>query len=530
MKKNIIYLFSFLLALTGNTFTSSAQYTRNNAEKLISPDFLKQQITYLASDSLKGRNTPSPELDSAASYIARNFRSWGVKPVNGSYFQDVPICRDRLGDSSFLNIDRKGSLVRLSIKNDFVPYDFSSSASATAPVVFAGYGITAPEYNYDDYKNIDAKGKIVIVFRKEPRQDDSLSVFKGRDDTRYSSLREKMKIAKNHGAVGILIVNGPMQFSSVKARGYPWPSLSKIIPQDAVPLHLCSTNPDEIPAMHIGEEAVRQLFGSIDSLKSLQAIIEKDLGNASFELTGVTVSMHSDIITETRHASNVVGLIPGSDTVLGREIVIIGAHYDHVGFKKEHKEGEDYIFNGADDNASGTSGVMSLAYAFSQLNKKPKRSILFLLFAGEEKGLFGSKYYTTHPLFPLSSTVAMLNLDMISRNNTDSLYLQGARQSPDITRIVNKENKKIKFKLVIKNSDFLGGSDHYSFYKKNIPFMFFFSGLHKDYHQVSDDSGKSDFEKAARASRLVFLTAGKIANESTRYSVVPENADNTVND
>ena len=207
--------------------------------------------------------------------------------------------------------------------------------------------------------------------------------------------------------------------------------------------------------------------------------------------------------------------------MFSKQLVIIGAHYDHVGFKKDHKDGEDYIFNGADDNASGTSGVLAVAYAFSRLKEKPKRSMMFILFAGEEKGFFGSRYYTSHPLHPLASTVAMLNLDMISRNNPDSLYLEGAQQSPDITNIIRKENKKTKFKLVVKESDFLGGSDHYYFYKHNVPFIFFFTGLHKDYHQVSDNPDKSDYNKAARVSRLVFYTAGKISNETIRYSITP---------
>ena len=151
--------------------------------------------------------------------------------------------------------------------------------------------------------------------------------------------------------------------------------------------------------------------------------------------------------------------------------------------------------------------------------------MMFILFAGEEKGLFGSKYYTSHPLHPLASTVAMLNLDMISRNYPDSLYLEGARQSPDITNIIRRENKKTKFILVVKNSDFLGGSDHYYFYKHNIPFMFFFTGLHKDYHQPGDNPDKVDCFKAARVSRLAFFTAGRIANDKNRYSIIPASDD-----
>ena len=516
--KGICVFVILFLAIAG---ASHAQFTPGNGKKLITPDFLSKQINYLASDSMKGRNTPSPQLDSAAAYIARNFKEWGIQPVNGSYFQEVPVCQDQLGDTNELTVFMNGAGFQLSIKSDYVPYDFSSAAKVTAPVIFAGYGITAPEYNYDDYKGIDAKGKIVVIFRNEPQKDDSTSVFLGREETKYVALKEKLKNAIKHGAAGMLVVNGPLQFSSLKARGSPWASLSKIIPKDAAPLHLCDDSEDQIPSMHIGEEVVKLLFGSVDSLKRLEERIDKDLSFASYELPGVKVSMHANILTTVYKVRNVVGYIPGSDPVFSKQLVIIGAHYDHVGFKKDHKEGEDYIFNGADDNASGTSGVMSVAYAFSRLKEKPKRSMMFILFAGEEKGLFGSKYYTTHPLHPLASTVAMLNLDMISRNNPDSLYLEGAQQSPDLTNIIRKENKKTKFKLVVKESEYLGGSDHYYFYKHNVPFIFFFTGLHKDYHQVSDNPDKSDYSKAARVSRLVFYTAGKISNETIRYSITP---------
>ncbi|MCX6284693.1 MAG: M28 family peptidase, partial [Bacteroidetes bacterium] len=362
---------------------SGSQYSSGNGKKLITPEFFSKQLFYLASDSMKGRNTPSPQLDSAAAYIARNFRDWGIQPWNGSYFQEIPICKDELGDTNELAVFQNGASFELNIKSDYVPYDFSSPASVTAPVVFAGYGITAPEYNYDDYSGIDAKGKIVVIFRNEPQKDDSNSVFKGKEDTKYISLKEKMKNAMKHGVAGMLIVNGPLQYSSVKARGFPWPSLSKVIPKDAVPLHLCIDNEDQIPAMHIGEEVVKLLFGSVDSLKHLEARIEKDLSCVSYELPGTKVSMHANIITTVFHAKNVIGYLQGSDPVLNKQLVIIGAHYDHVGYKKEHKADEDYIFNGADDNASGTSGVMSVAHAFSMLKEKPKRSMMFILFAGE---------------------------------------------------------------------------------------------------------------------------------------------------
>jgi len=516
---NILF-FSALFIFSVSGYSGSG-ISSGQGKKLINPGFLCQQINYLASDSMMGRNTPSRQLDSAAAYIAANFRAWGIQPWNGSYFQEFPICMKQLGDTNDLTIIHPGGTIGMKLKSDYVPYDFSASNPVTGPVVFAGYGITAPEYKYDDYQGMDAKGKIVLVFKNEPQRDDSNSVFKGTTDTKYVSLKVKMKNAIAHGAIGMLVVNGPLQYSSVKARGYPWPSLSKVIPKDAVPWELCMDNDDQIPAIHIGEEVIRQLLGNLDSLKYLQEKIDKNLTPVSFLIPGTNVRMHANILTDIRTVKNVIGYLPGTDPVLSKQMLIIGAHYDHVGYLKEHKEGEDFIFNGADDNASGTSGVMAVAHAFSQMKKKSRRSILFMCFAGEEKGLFGSRYYTTHPLYPLAATVAMLNMDMISRNDPDSLYLEGALQSPDITQIFQEENKKTKFTLVVKQNEFLGGSDHYNFYKHNVPFAYAFTGLHKDYHQVGDNPDKADCEKAAKVSRLVLFSAYRIANEDQRYCIVP---------
>ena len=170
----------FIILFIAIAGCSGTQFSSGNGKKLITPDFLSKQINFLASDSMKGRNTPSPQLDSAAGYIARSFREWGIQPWNGSYFQQVPVCMDQLGDTNELTVIRKGAGFQLTIKSDYVPYDFSSPASVKAPVVFAGYGITAPEYNYDDFKGVDAKGKIVVIFRNEPQKDDSTSVFMGK--------------------------------------------------------------------------------------------------------------------------------------------------------------------------------------------------------------------------------------------------------------------------------------------------------------------------------------------------------------
>jgi Zn-dependent M28 family amino/carboxypeptidase len=217
----------------------------------------------------------------------------------------------------------------------------------------------------------------------------------------------------------------------------------------------------------------------------------------------------------------VIAWLEGSDPGLKNEVLVIGAHYDHVGSMSIHKADTDYIYNGADDNASGTSGVLAVAKAFGSMSENPKRSVLFMAFAGEEKGLLGSASYVRKPLWPLEQTVAMLNLDMISRNSIDSVELVGARLSPGLVKIVRKANREEGMVLTESTSPYLdGGSDHASFFRKGIPALFFFAGFHSDYHEVTDNPDRINAEKAARISRLAFLSAWQIANEKKHYKIV----------
>ncbi len=485
----------------------------------ITPEIMKQYIGFLASDALLGRNTPSPGLDSAAAYISREFRAMSLSPVNGSYFQPFALCKTDLDTGCYLQIIRDGHITSLPVKSGFVPYYLTHSKEFTGEIAFAGYGITAPEYGYDDYAGLDVKGKAVLVFRHEPSENDTGKFFEGREPTSYSGVTSKRLAAGALGAGALLVVSEPGNYASLKPRGYLWPALSKNMPADATAYSMCNSGDDEIPAVQVGEETVNALFGSVDKLLAIQKDIDKQHAPASFLFPGTLIRLGLYTRTNERNVANVVGFIEGSDRVLKNEILVIGAHYDHVGFKKQSKPGDDYIYNGADDNASGTAGVIAIARAFAMAKSKPKRSVLFLLFAGEEKGLYGSEFYTANPLFPLEKTVAMLNLDMIGRNASNALNLVGASKSPDIAAITRAANKKIRFKLNDDNS-VMGGSDHYNFYKKGVPFMFYFSGLHDDYHQVGDNPDRIDYNKAARVAQLVFHTAWQIANDDKHYTVI----------
>jgi len=290
----------------------------------------------------------------------------------------------------------------------------------------------------------------------------------------------------------------------------------KSMPSSKFPINICSQE-KSIPAVQVGEEVIKYLFGSIDSLKCLQQEIDSTLTPMSFHLANVNCDLNTKIKVNNYSAKNVVGIIKGTDKKLKNELLVIGGHYDHVGFKEKSKQGEDSIFNGADDNASGTAGVMSIAKAFSKM-KKPDRSVLFILFAGEEKGLYGSKFYSNNPLFPLKETIAMLNLDMISRNG-DTLQLIGEKENPDLAMIVKKEIKNYPLTVVDSDDHYIGGSDHYNFYINGVSSLFFFTGIHKDYHKVTDNPDSVDHMKASNVSKLVFQTAWIIANSKNYYKI-----------
>ncbi len=486
----------------------------------ISAEHVKKNIFYIASDSMKGRNTPSPELDTAAAFIAREFARNGLQPVAGSYFQRVSLNIVSLGETNALSIRTGSTEKSYEIKTEFCPFEMTSNGSARGQIVFAGYGITAPRYHYDDYAGVDVKGKIVFVLRHEPGEEDSTSVFLGTTATEFSSVETKVRIAMEHGATGVIVVTDPLNHTSLAPRGFPWPSLSRFIPKDALPLALGQEESEKVPVVHAGEAVIVQIFGSVDSLRNLQRRIDRSLVPLSGAIAGAEAFIRTSTEIRDMSSKNVVGLLPGSDPALRSETVIVGAHYDHLGYKKEHAPGERYIFNGADDNGSGTCALLEIASALGGLPHAPRRSILCIAFSGEEKGLFGSEYYARHPLLPLKSTVAMLNMDMVGMNGEDTLFLIGSEGSPDIARIAREEDARVGFVLVDqKLTD--GGSDHMSFMKRNIPDIFFHSGLEAVYHTVNDRPELINTRKVARAASLVFLTAYHIASDSVHYKYLP---------
>ncbi len=376
-------------------------------------------IKFLASPEMKGRASGSPELEKAAKYIADKFHADGLKPLGGSYLQPFEIATSsKLGKNNQFESVRAGEIETLQVEKEFVPYDFSSSGKTSGQVVFAGYGITAPEYNYDDYAGIDVHGKFVVVLEHEPQEFDDKSAFDGKVYTVHSEPYSKAANARIHGARGVILI-----FDRVNHIGHQGDGRDDLerFSKDGGP-------PDAgLPFVQVKESTVLPWIRDAgQDLIATEQAIDTDLKPRSFALPGVEVRESIDVERVVKTVHNVVGYLAGESP----EYIILGAHYDHLGLGGQFSMAPAMtgtVHPGADDNASGTAGVLELAhYLGTPGAAKPKRGILFMTFAGEELGLLGSEYYAGHPLLPLNQAVAMLNMDMIGRVRDDKLYIGGA--------------------------------------------------------------------------------------------------------
>ncbi len=452
-------------------------------------------IKYLASPELRGRATGSPELEAAAAYIAKQFQALGLKPVAGTgYLQPFQVTTAaKLGKRNQLDVSVGGQTTDLQPEKDFIPLSFSASGTFDAPVVFAGYGITATEYNYDDYKGIDAKGKFVLVLAHEPQEFDEKSIFAGKVYTDHAQTYSKTANARAHGARGVIVVADRMNHAT---------------DTESLETFGRTDGPAEapIPTIQVKEDVANAWLGG-KSLRDLEKALDTDLKPQSFELAGVRIHEKIEIEREVKTVNNVVAYLPGQTD----EYVVIGAHYDHLGLGEQYSMAPSMagtVHPGADDNASGTAGVLELARYFAG-KPKPKRGMLFLSFAGEELGLLGSGYYANHPLLPLAKAALMTNLDMIGRVREGKLYVGGAGTGTGLKPLLDSSASKYKFQIDYSDSGY-GSSDHTSFTTKQVPVLFFFSGLHGDYHKPGDTWDKIDSAAAVEVLSLVADIAGQV--------------------
>ncbi len=467
-------------------------------------------IKSLASPEMEGRGAGTKGLTRAEHLIEKRYKELGLQPAGAhGYAQPFSVITGaRLKPDNSLKVEASGVTTDLKIDQDFVPFSFSSSGQVSGPLVFAGYGTTADEFHYDDYDGLDVKDKIVIVLRYEPSGFAEKSGNHG--VTQHSQLITKAINARNHGAKAVIVVNGKLGDGE----------------EDLLTRFGSVSGPENVGIVfaQVKNAVADSWFQSAGkSIKDLQDHIDAITQPASFAFAeSRRVSLHIDIETTHATVNNVLAWLPGQTD----EYVIVGAHYDHLGrgnFDSLAPSQIGQIHPGADDNASGTAGVLELARLLAPQRGQLKRSILFMDFAGEELGLLGSAAWVKDPTRPLAKAVAMINMDMIGRIKDDKVYIGGVGTGSTFKPVLEQAQKDAPFKIEYSAGGY-ASSDHTSFVSKKIPVLFFFSGLHSDYHKPSDTWDKINAPSAARLLDLVGSVTVQLASASDApaFQVVAE--------
>jgi hypothetical protein len=477
---------------------------------------LREHVTYLASEKLEGRRTGTGGAQEAARYVAREFMRYGLRPAGHtpaddlnekSYYQEFPyVAGVELGGGNALTATRRAAAgsqgsppaVDFRVGEDWMPLGFGSNGKVEAPVAFVGYGITAAEQDYDDYKGVDVKGKVALAFAGTPDGDNPHGRF-----TRAGEPRFKAAAARAAGARALVVIAAEENFKDDKLARLRYDNAGGdaglpvvVVSRPAAAKILGLDTPDRLSLV---ETAARLL-------KAPAQVFEQgtDLGRPP----QTSVSLTTDVARKNAPAANVVGVLEGSDAKLKSEVIVLGAHYDHLGRGGEGslagREGE--VHHGADDNASGTAGLLELARLFAAEKGKMRRTVVFVAFGGEEEGLIGSSFYVQSPALPLEQTVAMLNMDMIGRLRGGALNVGGVGTAAELRALVEELNKVTpgpgRFALRLSEDGF-GPSDHSSFYARRVPVLFFFTGPHEDYHKPSDTADRVNYEGEAQILQLV---------------------------
>ncbi len=545
---SLIITLAFSVVLAQSTTTTKSP----------SVDRLREHVTYLASDKLTGRRTGTTGADEAAQYVAEQFAKLGLRPGSQpsrsgksratdwrQYLQPFPyVAGVELGEDNLLSSTLTPSNLRTG--EDWMPLGLSSNGKVNAPAVFVGFGITAAELNYNDYAGIDTANKIVVALSGTPDGDNPHGQF-----ARYEDVRWKAIAARNAGAKALVVIARENNFKDDR--------LSRLSYDNA--------GDAGIPVAAISkQEVVRLIPGS--TLSDLE-FASREKTHSSINKTAVKVSLTIRLIRQDVPAANVIGILDGSDPVLKNEAIVIGAHYDHLGHggagSLAPKEGE--VHHGADDNASGTAGVLEMARLLSA--ERPRRTVVFIAFSGEEEGLLGSNYYVNHPVVPIENTIAMINMDMIGRMKNNRLTVGGVGTAEQFRQIVADANSGQRMKVTAReetpattaaivsgtrpvsmpivvgangktvvsldhvptidltlNEDGFGPSDHSSFYAKKVPVLFLWTGTHEDYHKPSDTADKIAYEDEARILTLVTRVIHEIddADKRPTYTVAKAQA------
>ncbi len=493
---------------------------------------MRDYLYFIASDEMEGRDTPSKGLDTTAKFIAMNLSRWGFKPAGdeGSYLQKIALRRDMI-DKEKTRVLLNGQ--PLTFGDDYIPAGRGGDASGQ--LVFAGNGWFIKSKDMDPYKGVDAKGKIAVVFAPPdglPRGLGPLDLAGKRGEDWI----DPGEYARRQGAVGLIIVPG-FQFLANWERSRQRISERGAITVDKFQREIGSPLPSVIASPRLANlllQGEKQNAGSIFEAAAAGTM------PAPFELSPEKkVSMTVVSKTDPLSTQNVVAVFEGSDPILKDEYVAIGAHYDHVGIGIPVNG--DAIYNGADDDGSGTTALLAIAEALAKAPTRPKRSVLFVWHAGEEKGLWGSRYFTDYPTIPLDKIVTQINIDMIGRSKKEGdtnsknrelsgpneIYVIGSKMMStelgELSESVNKGYLKLAYNYRYDDPNdpnrFFFRSDHFNYARKGIPIIFFFDGEHEDYHRPGDSPDKIDYQKMQKVARTVYMTLWELANRPVRPKV-----------
>ena len=543
MKKNLsVFFLLFIFVWQSSALAQTAAKANSPARKaagIITADTLKDYLYYVASDEMEGRDTPSRGLNLTAKFIALNLKRWGFKPAgdDGSFFQKIALRRDVV-DAATATVEINGQ--KFIYGDDFMRVSGSQNGAFSAPVVFAGNGWLIKSKNLNPYQGIDVKGKFVAVYGEGEIKSLQTLVPLPEGVTPADLQGERGKdwadaatYARQNGAAGVIIL--PSKFLQEN-----WSQVKTLFGRTR-------TYVEKLAEASSASRPVTSVF--IASPHLAEAIFMNEASNPlsgttanSFNLSaGKNLNFNIALKPETVYTQNVIALWEGGDPKLKSEMVAVGAHYDHIGLSSPLSPNPDKINNGADDDGSGTVSVLTMAEALSKSAKRPKRSILLVWHCGEEKGLWGSEYFNKYPTVDIKSVIAQLNIDMIGRsrksNDTNpknanlsaenGVYVIGSQMMSsklgEVTKSINdsylKLNYDLKYDDPTDKNRFFFRSDHFNYAVNGIPIVFWFDGVHEDYHQPGDEPQKIDYVKMQNVARTIFLTMWELADLKERPKV-----------
>lgn len=539
---------AFIAILVAVTIPAAAQSRQAPQIESISLEQLRADLFFLASDSLQGRLTDTPGNTIAAEWVRSRFERLGLRPAGNAGFEHrYNLMTASLADGNAMQAGstKEGGLrTELRLLEDFYPHRFSANAAVEAPLTFAGFGIVSPERNHDDYREA-VRGRIALILDREPGVNDPASPFDGVVTAEAAVPIKKVLAAQQKGAVGVIFVEDvhnqatPGAGFAAQAANY-WPPTPPRVERYTLKAW---SDQVRIPVVQAAPAIAERLVAPTGrSLLDLARTAETRGGVTPVPID-TTVSIRTSVAHRTVPDRSIVAMVEGSDPKLKNEYVLISAHFDHDGADGPR------VYSGADDDGSGTVGLIEIAEAYAlaaQSGQRPKRSVIFAAWNSEERGLLGAWAYTEDPVVPLDQIVAVLNMDMIGRNeevpvgggnrfrglelqtaesNNNATNIIGTLRSPDLRSVMDQANQgialELKYRYDNNSSNLMRRSDHWPFIQRGVPGVWIHTGLHPDYHTMYDRPEKINYEKMVKIVRLVYQASWDLANATTRPRLLP---------